>query len=130
MENNIRQSQKNSFYPKYMKYKSKYLSLKREKTNAMTGGATNLNEIILFKAKWCGYCDNFKPIWEDLDKTNKEAVKFITVDESDKKLVDDYKEKGIIVGGYPSVYINKNDEYYEYAGEMNKEGILKFIKNF
>jgi len=117
------------YHAKYIKYKSKYLNLKREKS-IMTGGATNLDEIILFKATWCGYCNKFKPIWEDLEKTNKDTINFITVDESDKKLVDEYKEKGIIVQGYPSIYVKKNGEYYEYAGNMTKSGILTFIENF
>ena len=63
---------------KYLKYKSKYLTLKN--SHKMVGGGENSEEprVIFFKLYGCGPCNRFKPVWDDLinkDKEKKEDEK-------------------------------------------------------
>ena len=55
---------------KYLKYKKKYLNLKKN-INISGGG---LKEVILFKASWCGHCKNFIPIWDSMKKKYKGKI--------------------------------------------------------
>ena len=47
-----------------MFYQIKDKSTANNFKNAMTDG----NMIVLYYADWCGYCQQFKPVWEDLKK--------------------------------------------------------------
>ena len=63
---------------KYLKYKLKYQELKALKQqNQKQLGGTSKKNIILFKANWCGHCQNFMPKWEQLQ--NKYNSKLIII---------------------------------------------------
>ena len=113
-------------YLKYLKYKNKYLKLKRELDGEQYGGSED-NEIMLFKAEWCGHCQNFKNDWEQLqnDKFLKSKYTFKTFDsDNDKKKMEEYKIKG-----FPTLFVRKNNKTVEYSGPMNKLNIEFFISN-
>ena len=124
------------FYPKYMKYKMKYLNLKKdvynldlkkEKFSNMSGGGDDL-EVILFKAEWCPHCRNFIQDWESIQQSNN--LNFVTVDDSNKELMKEYESKGISIQGYPTLFLGKNKEYFEFVGNSSKDNVENFIKTF
>lgn len=109
-----------NYHAKYLKYKQKYLQLKNEQK----GGAFP-NELMLFKADWCGHCTDFKNTWDELKKENKDKLGFIKYDIDqtlEKKYFTKYK-----VESFPTLILKKNNETIEYKNKMNKESILQFI---
>lgn len=116
------------YYPKYKKYKMKYLELKKELNN-MTGGGDSNVELVLFRAEWCPHCRNFVNDWQSLEKSNSD-VKFVTVDDTDLDLIEFYENKQLKANAFPTLFLGKNDEYYEYAGPMTKSGVESFLKKF
>lgn len=127
------------YYPQYMKYKMKYLNLKKKlnvgeikentKSIVMNGGG-NLNEVILFKAEWCPHCKSFESDWNNMQKEFSNKYKFVTVDDSNIELRKEYSSKELSPEGYPTLFLGKEGSYYEYVGEMSKENVLNFVKNF
>ena len=132
-----------SSYLKYLKYKNKYLKLKMELNNQSGGkcmndrynsydlskqmGGSGDDEIMLFKAEWCGHCQNFKNDWEALqvDEDLKSKYIFNTFDsDKDKNKMEEYKIKG-----YPTLYVRKNNKTVEYTGGMDRLQIKYFINH-
>ena len=105
---------------KYLKYKSKYMELKLIKQNGGTGSKA---KIILFKADWCGHCQNFLPKWEKLQNKYKNKYNFETYD-SDKNqdIANKYK-----IQGYPTLYIEKNNKSKEYNGKREETEIINAV---
>jgi thiol-disulfide isomerase/thioredoxin len=116
------------FYPKYKKYKMKYLELKKEKTH-MTGGGDSDIELVLFRAEWCPHCRNFVKDWESLEKSNSD-VTFVTVEDKNLELIDFYENKKIKASSFPTLFLGKGDEYFEYVGPMSKDNVQSFLKKF
>ena len=108
---------------KYIKYKLKYLKLKK---NYKLIGGNNKNDLYLFKAEWCGHCQAFKNEWENLKKDNElnKKVNFITFDsEKDAIKIKEWK-----INGYPTILLKKNDATaVEYFGNRNINSIKEFI---
>ncbi len=113
------------YYTKYLKYKSKYLSLSKEMKTQKGGG--DKIKIILFKADWCGHCVQFKPVWEKIIK-NKDLMtkfKFITYDaDKEKHMFETYK-----VDAFPTIKIQDNNEVREYDGERTEAELVSFLNN-
>ena len=110
---------------KYEKYKFKYLELKSNLNISQQGGSYKKPELYLFKANWCGYCTNFKPVWETLQNSNlKEKVNFYTLDDNtDKEIISEWK-----INGYPTIILKKGDnDEIEYNGERSLTKIEEFI---
>lgn len=110
-----------NYREKYLKYKSKYLQLKAS-LKEMHGG--NDKTLYLFKAEWCGHCVNFKPVWNELQKTEK--INFVTYD------ADTHKDeiKNFKIEGYPTLILKKGNEAVEYSGGRTVEDIKDFIKSY
>ena len=111
------------YYKKYLKYKSKYINLKSN----MTGGGDVKNvTLMLFKAEWCGYCKQFLPIWNTIQKEAeyKNLVTFKTYDsENDKQLVNDNN-----VEGFPTLLIKTENNTREYKGQKDMEGMIELLE--
>ena len=104
---------------KYLKYKNKYLKLKSQKE--MHGGSDKT--LYLFKADWCGHCNNFKPVWNELQKTEK--IKFVTYDaDQDSKEIKSFQ-----VQGFPTLILKKGNEAIEYSGSRDINSLKEFIKS-
>lgn len=106
---------------KYEKYKYKYLMLK----NTQSGGS-NIPKLYLYKASWCGHCQNFEPTWKQLieNPEYKGKINFITMDsELNKKEI---KEKNI--EGFPTIILEKNNKEIEYNGSREKDDLHTFIQ--
>jgi thiol-disulfide isomerase/thioredoxin len=118
-------SENKSYKNKYLKYKTKYLELKKLK-----GGNNNNNNnkitITLFKADWCGHCQAFKRTWENMNKKYNNKYNFIIMDsEKNKKEI---KENNI--KGFPTIVISNNETKVEYTErDRTEEKIINFIKN-
>jgi len=117
----------NDYTKKYLKYKAKYLSLKKlEKNFNMKGGGQDKKTLALFKAEWCGHCIGFKKTWNELKNENKNNINFVTYDsELNKNEISKYK-----IEGFPTLVLLTNDKAIEYVGPRNKEAIEEFIKQY
>lgn len=119
-----------SDYDKYLKYKNKYLNLKKQL--GMRGGGDK-TELVLVKAEWCGHCKNFLPVWNTLQNMDefKTRYKFSTYDEKeDKDEIKNLEESGNIqVKGYPTLLINANNNVREYNGPKEMEHMLDLLNS-
>lgn len=110
---------------KYLKYKKKYLELKKQIASQQTGGSTEKLDIMLFKANWCGHCKNFIPTWNEIQTKYKSKYNFVTYDsEANKKEMKQWQ-----VQGYPTIIIKKGNLASEYKGDRVESDIIKFVEN-
>jgi thiol-disulfide isomerase/thioredoxin len=113
-----------TYESKYMKYKVKYMELKKKQL-LMKGGSDN-NTLYLFKADWCPHCINFKETWDVLQKDMKGKVNFIAYDaDKDKSIMKKYN-----VEGFPTLMLKTKERVIEYVGERNIDGIKQFVKEY
>lgn len=111
------------------KYKQKYINLKLTQSNyELKGGANNNTKLCLFKAEWCGHCQNFKPVWKSLksysDFNNK--IDFITYD-ADKNTSD---IKKFNIDGFPTILLMKGGNIVQYEGSRDMDSMITFIKTY
>jgi thiol-disulfide isomerase/thioredoxin len=112
------------FKSKYLKYKVKYMELK--KTQYIMKGGSDINTLYLFKAEWCPHCINFRETWDTIQKDMKGQVNFIAYDaDKDKSIMKKYN-----VEGFPTLMLKTKDKVIEYVGERNINGIKQFIKEY
>jgi thiol-disulfide isomerase/thioredoxin len=127
------------YYQKYLKYKSKYLNLKKflseqseqseqsgESVKNMLRGGSSIEktQVYLFKAEWCPHCKSFKSTWEKLQKELNEKYEFITVDsDKDKKIIEKWGIKG-----FPTIIKKVGENAKEYVGPRDEESVKKFIE--
>lgn len=115
------------FRDKYVKYKNKYLNLKKieQKLNIQSGGSQNKKEIYLFKAEWCGHCQAFKSTWKDLESTLNKKYDF--------KVYDADKNKNEIkkwqIRGFPTIIAKSNNSATEYVGPRDYDSLANFFKS-
>jgi thiol-disulfide isomerase/thioredoxin len=109
---------------KYLKYKEKYLALKKlEKKLTMIGGGEEKLDVFLFKAEWCGHCKAFKPTWELLENQFKKKYNFHTYDyESNKKEIEEWQ-----IQGFPTIIAKKGKTASEYRGPRNIDSLVEFF---
>lgn len=125
-----------SYHEKYLKYKAKYLNLKKLSSNNISNNTSNnifnnnfigggdKTQIYLFKAEWCGHCRGFKPVWEKIRKEYNDKYEFITVDsDKDKNKIDEWK-----ITGFPTIIKKTNNSAEEYVGPRDEESVVTFIK--
>ena len=115
-----------SYNDKYLKYKAKYLNLKKTMSlrNVSQSGGADKTEIYLFKAEWCGHCKGFKPLWEKIKEEYKDKYTFVTLDsEKDKEKIDEWK-----IGGFPTIIKKTNNSAEEYVGPRDEASVVEFIK--
>ena len=114
------------YHAKYLKYKSKYLTLKNK--NKMVGGG-NKPTIYFFKLEGCGPCINFQPVWDELINTDlKDHVNFElheTKHNVVNKDLDNMKNK-YNVQSFPSIVSKDNKEHYK--GDRTIEALTNWIK--
>ena len=108
---------------KYIMYKNKYI---QAKMNIMTGGNGDQNEMMLFKANWCGHCKTFLPTWEKISKDSNLNVNFKTFDsEQDKKIIEQYN-----IQGFPTIMYKVDNTLIEYNGNRDANSIKEFILSY
>ena len=115
-----------NYFSLYLKYKTKYLSLKKKLENQeQNGGAEEKKEVYLFKANWCPHCVHFLPSWEQLEKDHNKSYNFITYD-SDK---NEKEIKQWDIKGFPTIVVKQGDDALEYVGPNDYNSVLNFIKS-
>jgi thiol-disulfide isomerase/thioredoxin len=105
---------------KYLKYKNKYITLKNSMKNEMRGG--NDKTLNLFKAEWCGHCQQFKGTWDKL-KSDVKGIKFVEYD-ADKN--EDQMEK-FGVDSFPTLLLTVGSRKIEYKGSRDIDSLKEFI---
>ena len=118
---------------KYIKYKNKYLKLKEierslVRRDSMIGGGNNDGpEVYLFKAEWCGHCNSFKPVWNELNDKYKSKYNFVTFDsDKNKKEMQQWQIKG-----FPTIMLkNKDGQVVEFRGSRDIETLSMFLDQF
>ena len=92
----------------------------------MTGGNGDQNEMMLFKANWCGHCKTFLPTWEKISKDSNLNVNFKTFDsEQDKKIIEQYN-----IQGFPTIMYKVDNTLIEYNGNRDANSIKEFILSY
>ncbi len=85
-------------------------------------------KIELFKAKWCGHCNNFKPEWE---KLKSQIGGYVTLKEYD---ADDESDKQYMarqnIEGFPTILITGGGQINKnYDEERTADAIIRYLKN-
>jgi thioredoxin 1 len=112
---------------KYLKYKMKYLELKKKENMLQLGGGDqNKPTVYLFKADWCPHCKSFAPVWDQIENELKGKANFVKYD-ADKN-AKEVKNYG--VDGFPTIIMTAGGKAVEFAGERSKENVLDFIKQY
>lgn len=96
--------------------------------SAVTQKKKKIKKIEFFYADWCGYCTEFKPIWEKITKKIKDKIKTKNYNADDSKNKKILNERG--VRGYPTIIIVYQDNsFVHYEEERTLKGFMKFISN-
>jgi len=87
-------------------------------------------KLYLFYMNGCGWCDRFKPTWEELkQKTDYEFYECESDNLSTSEEAKEIQSKlNTQIKSYPSIFIKINDNYYNYDGERTVNDIKKFIQ--
>lgn len=88
---------------------------------------TNSNIIVeLYSAKWCGYCKDLKPAWNEVKKKlDEKGIKYKEYDaddDADKIPKDDFR-------GFPTIRLINGDNITTYAGDRTVNDIMEFVNS-
>ena len=120
---------------KYLKYKNKYLL---EKSKKMIGGGDikgpddpgpnepPQNQLMLFKADWCGHCQDFKSTWEEIKKNSDMNISFQEFDADKNK----NEMKKYEIAGFPTLLLKTKNNVIEYNGNRDIASIKDFINSY
>jgi thiol-disulfide isomerase/thioredoxin len=92
------------------------------------------NVIILLHAKWCGWCQQFRPEWNKFVNQHKNNENLLVVEvESDQlerlnKSVRDKLVKNENIG-FPTIFLFKNGSKYKYEGERTSSALANHLKD-
>lgn len=90
-------------------------------TQASTGFTTG-NWFIMFHAPWCGYCQTFKPTWEELGEELHRNINIASVDAT----VETETAKRFEIKGYPTLLLLADKKLYKFQGERDLETLKSF----
>ena len=77
--------------------------------------------VTLYKAKWCGHCNDFMPEWQQLEKIASEnGIQTVLYDVDENKTEVEEAQ----VGGFPTIKIDGE----EYNGKRSVDAILTAVK--
>ena len=87
--------------------------------------------MILFKAEWCGYCNQFKKRYDELSVTLKGSVIVTKVDiDEESELLSNINgfAYGYKVMGFPTIVLYKDGKYVKtYSGDREIKDLIKFV---
>lgn len=103
------------------------------------GEDSDVAELYLFHVDWCPYSKKAKPIWKKIkskfnNKTiNNTNIRLKSIDgEKNNKELEKFEEKylnGKKVDGYPSIYMVKGQDVYEYEAKPSVKTLTEFINS-
>lgn len=87
-------------------------------------GATTGDWLVVFVAPWCGYCQQIKPVLEDLAADLRGEANVATVDATvNSALATRFKIKG-----YPTLSLFRHGRMYTYSGSRTLEEMIAFVR--
>lgn len=90
-------------------------------TQAATGATTG-DWLVEFFAPWCGHCQQFAPVYEDIGKKLKGRVNVAKVDMSANPSVG----KRFSIRRLPTIIMLSQGKLYKFSGSRNAESVMKF----
>ena len=122
-------------------FRKKYIDLKNKVSNLRTCVSNRSENVIvkcvgdffkkkkpklyLFKASWCGQCNNLKPTWDKIKKKYKKNCEFIEIDADEDR--DEMMEWDPPIQVFPTVYgVGMDDHKKEHRGAMYD--LSKFVE--
>ena len=79
------------------------------------------NKIELYYANWCGHCQRFKPVWEEMKPELKEMGVICSEYEDGR---DESRIRAANIRGFPTLIITRNGKKEMYDGPRTKEAII------
>ena len=114
-----------NYTDKYLKYKAKYNSLKKE-LNQHTVKSGGTDKLILLHANWCGHCTQFMATWNKIQQTNQKYPNVIFKsyeDAANRHIMNKYN-----VQGYPTIIFEKSDNtIIQFTGNRTETELQNFI---
>jgi thiol-disulfide isomerase/thioredoxin len=80
--------------------------------------------LVLYHASWCGYCKEFKPMWDDFIKKCK-----IKTAEIESELLNLLSSKHHSVSSYPTIKLFVNGKLVLFEKERSVENLNTFINS-
>jgi thiol-disulfide isomerase/thioredoxin len=90
--------------------------------------------VVLFHVSWCPHCKNFLPEWSKLgDSINLDNNNCKVIEERcDEKGNEDAPQRYAVadrIEGYPTIFLFKGTDTYEYGGPRKSDDIVKWVKD-
>jgi thiol-disulfide isomerase/thioredoxin len=80
--------------------------------------------LVLYRAEWCGHCQEFKPMWNNFTKIAK--IKTAEIETNDFYLLGSTPEHQ--VNSYPTLKLFTNGKVINFDEDRNIDNMNKFIK--
>jgi len=98
-------------------------------------------DIYLFSVEWCQHSNDAKPIWNKIKKVfkgknpsgSKYEIRFIELDgDKNEAEIDSFEAEYLTpnnkkIDGYPSIWMVKDKDVYEFAATPTKDNLVEFI---
>ena len=98
-------------------------------------------DIYLFSVEWCQHSNDAKPIWNKIKKAfqgkkpsgSKYEIRFIELDgDKNEAEIDSFEAEYLTpnnkkIDGYPSIWMVKDKDVYEFAATPTKDNLAEFI---
>jgi len=110
------------------------IEIEPDKLNEVTGPIKNGKTcFLLLYADWCGHCQEFKPVWENihLEMKNELGVLNTIMAQIEQKNIDKINNKPNFMKdilGYPTIRIIHSNGFEEYKEDREKETIKKRMR--
>jgi thioredoxin-like negative regulator of GroEL len=89
--------------------------------------------IILFKAEWCKFCVQFKPLYEELSKKYKSNIIFTQIDiDEESELLNNINVNpfSYSIKTYPTIVIYKQGYYLDtFIKKREKDILVSYLNN-
>ena len=100
-------------------------------------------DIYLFSVEWCQHSNEAKPEWKKIKKAfegkkpngSKYEIRFIELDGDKNEVeIDNFEAEYLTpnnkkIDGYPSIWMVKGKDVYEFAAKPTKENLAEFINS-
>jgi len=86
--------------------------------------------IYLFYANWCGYCINFKPVWNAFKKVLSKLpieIKDFENDYNKDEIAKQEQKYGFSINSFPTIYMINNGKVIKYGGNRDPDDLLNAI---